>query len=158
MNYHLYADDTQLYLPFQSSVVHEAEAAKVKMEACIQDIIISGCHPTCSNSCKTELLVLNAKCRRWPPTTFVSVCDDIIMPSIRARNNYWSSVWLVFVIGETHQYNFQSCTYYSTFVTSAETQDLQSQLKLLVHALITSRIDFCNTTLYGVPLNLLQKC
>ena len=86
MNYLLYADDTQLYLPFQSSVVHEAEAAKVKLEACIQDIIMSGCHPTCSNSHKTELLVLNAKRRLWPPTTFVLVCDDIIMPSIRARN------------------------------------------------------------------------
>lgn len=86
MNYHLYADDTQLYLPFQSSVVHEAEAAKVKMDACSQDIIMSGCHPACSNSYKTELLVLNAKRRRWPPTTFVSVCDDIIMPSIRAGN------------------------------------------------------------------------
>ena len=35
MNYHLYADNNQVYLSFQSSVVHETEAAKAKMEACI---------------------------------------------------------------------------------------------------------------------------
>ena len=38
MNYHMYADDTQLKVSFQSSVVHDAEAAKAKIEACIQDV------------------------------------------------------------------------------------------------------------------------
>ena len=86
MNYHLYADDTQLYLSFQSSVVHEAEAAKAKMEACIQDIYAwMSSNMLKLNTDKTELLVLNAKHRSWPPIKPVSVCDDDIMPSISAR-------------------------------------------------------------------------
>ena len=82
MNYHLYADDTQ----FQSSVVHEAEAAKAKMEACIQDMYAwMSSNVLKLNTDKTERLVLNAKHRSWPPIKPVSVCDDDIMPSISAR-------------------------------------------------------------------------
>lgn len=68
MNYHLYADDTQLDPPFQSSVVHETEAAKAKMEACIQDIYaLMPCNMLRLNTGKTELIVLNAKHRPWLP-------------------------------------------------------------------------------------------
>ena len=75
------------YDSFQSSVVHETEAAKAKMEVCIQDLYAwMSFNMLKLNTDKTELLVLNAKHRPWPPITSVSVCDDVIMPSLSARN------------------------------------------------------------------------
>ena len=38
MNYHLYADDTQLYITFRSSSVEDMGLSKSKIEACVHDI------------------------------------------------------------------------------------------------------------------------
>ena len=154
MKYHLYTDDTQLYLSFQSSVGHEAEAlsaAKAKMEACIQDMYAW----MSSNILKLEtdkiLLVLNAKHRPWPPITSVSVCDDVTMASISAKN-----------IGVVFDSNFSMETNINTACKAAlfylrnltrickylSTKPIKST-EILVHALITSKINFCNALRYG---------
>ena len=38
MNFHLYSDDTQIYLVFRSSVHGSTELAKSKIEACVCDV------------------------------------------------------------------------------------------------------------------------
>ena len=60
--FHLYADDTQLYLPFTSNCPNHASNAKVTVELCVKDI---GdwmlCNKLKVNQDKTELLVVSSK-------------------------------------------------------------------------------------------------
>ena len=36
--YHMYADDTQIYLTFKSSVLGDMELSRERVEACVRDI------------------------------------------------------------------------------------------------------------------------
>ena len=86
VKFHLYADDTQLYLTFKSS----PEMAKVAMEACVRDIDAwMTANMLKMNRDKTELLVLKARHHPLPPLTSISVFDEEIDLSSKARNIYW---------------------------------------------------------------------
>ncbi|KAL9958479.1 hypothetical protein ACROYT_G035496 [Oculina patagonica] len=83
VKFHLYADDTQLYLTFKSP----PEMAKTAMEACVRDIDTwMTANMLKMNRDKTELLVLKARHRPLPPLTSISVCDEDIDLSSKARN------------------------------------------------------------------------
>ena len=38
MNYHFYADDSQLYISFKTCCTNDADRGKTSMEACVRDI------------------------------------------------------------------------------------------------------------------------
>ena len=83
VKFHLYADDTQLYLTFKSS----PEMAKAAMEACVRDIDTwMTAYMLKMNRDKTVLLVLKARHRPLPPLMSISVCDEEIDLSSKARN------------------------------------------------------------------------
>jgi len=74
----LYADDTQIYLTFESSP-DSSEMAKVMMEACVRDIDIwMTVNRLKMNRDKTELLILNGRHRPLPLLTTILVCDEEI--------------------------------------------------------------------------------
>ena len=108
------------------------------------------------NTDKTELLVLNANHRPWPAITSVSVCDDVFMPSLSARN-----IGVVFdsnLFMKTHLDTACKAALFHLCNLSRICKYLSTKsTEILVHALITSKIDFCNAILYGAPENLLQK-
>ena len=60
--FHLYADDTQLYLSFTSNCPNHLSSSKVTVELCVNDI---GewmlCNKLKLNQDKTELLVISSK-------------------------------------------------------------------------------------------------
>ena len=65
LNFHLYADDTQLYLTFKSST---AELAKLAIEDCVRDIDAGmTVNMLKTNTDKTELVVLNASLAHLRP-------------------------------------------------------------------------------------------
>ena len=62
MDFHLYADDTQLYIVFKSSIEGHLELAKSKIETCVFDIDLwMSQNMLKMNRDKTELLILNAQ-------------------------------------------------------------------------------------------------
>ena len=85
VKFHLYADDTQLYLTFKSS----PEMAKAAMEACVRDIDTwMTANMLKMNRDKTELLVLKARHCPHTPFTSISVCDEEITYHLKPET--WS--------------------------------------------------------------------
>ena len=127
------------------------------MEAFIQDIYAwMSSNMLKLNTDKLELLVLNAKHRPWPPTTSFSVCHDVITPSISVRN-----IGVMFdsnLSMETHTNSTCKAALFHLRNLSRIRKNLSTKsTEILVHALVTLKIEFCSTILYGAPDNLLQK-
>ena len=153
VKFHLYADDTQLYLTFKSS----PEMAKAAMEACVRDIDTwMTANMLKMNRDKTELLVLKARHRPLPPLMSISVCDEEINLSSKARNigvifdtsmSMDNHIAAICKSAFYHLRNISRIRKYLSFHT-AET---------LVHAFVSSRLDFCNSLLFGLPKQTLKK-
>ena len=64
ISYHMYADDTQIYLTFKSSVLADMEQSRERVEACVREIDQWMLHNNLKlNRDKTEFLVLHSKHR-----------------------------------------------------------------------------------------------
>ena len=134
VNFHLYADDTQLYLTFKSST---ADLAKLVIEDCVRDIdawMIVDMRKM--NRHNTEPVVLNASHRPPPPSTArnISVLYDTVM-------SMEHHVTAVCKAGFFYLQNISRIRKYISRHTA----------EILLHAFITSRLDFCNSLLYGLP-------
>ncbi|XP_072039525.1 uncharacterized protein [Amphiura filiformis] len=144
----VYADDTQLYLTFQPQ---DRDMAVRKLEACISDIR-SWCkvNKLVLNDSKTELVHLYSKFKNTSWTPSMTIGDFTIRPSPQARNlgvsmdsvlsmsshvdNLCKSALLgIRKIGRIRQYLTRKST------------------TKLVHAFVTSKLDTCNSLLYGLP-------
>ena len=65
--YHVYADDTQIYLTFKSSVLGDMELSRERVEACVRDIYRWMLYNNLKmNNDKTELLILHSRYRPRP--------------------------------------------------------------------------------------------
>ncbi|XP_033103984.1 uncharacterized protein LOC117106687 [Anneissia japonica] len=159
VRYHAYADDTQLYLSFH--VNHWSEAKKT-IEACVRDSQSwLSQNMLFFNPCKTEVLYFHSNYLiRPPPINCVVVGNTNVLPSTKVRN-----IEVVFdpiMKMEKHIYTVcKSVSYHLRNIKHIQKFLTKNALLKLVHALITSRLDYCNAILYGLPacrLNRLQLC
>ena len=75
LQFHLYADDCQIYVSFKSGS-NEESAALLKMEACAKEIYAwMACNKLKLNRDKTEFLVIHAKHRPRPPICDIKIAD-----------------------------------------------------------------------------------
>ena len=85
--YHLYADDTQLYVSFKLGSDDLLSSAKFSIEMSVQEInnwmILNGRK---LNEEKTELLLLSSRYQPSPSLEFVHVGGETIQPSSSVRN------------------------------------------------------------------------
>ena len=85
--FHLYADDTQLYLLFTSNCPNHTSNVKETVELCVKDI---GDWMLCNkfklNKEKTKLLVVRSRYRPRHPLNHIQIGDDVINPCEHARN------------------------------------------------------------------------
>ena len=56
VSFHIYADDTQIYCSFETSVAGDLEHAQSKLEECVHDINTWMLHNLKLNDNKTEIL------------------------------------------------------------------------------------------------------
>ena len=87
LQYHLYADDSQLYIPFKTDCFADLAQAKSSVELCVKDIDRWMTNNMLKlNQEKTELIVISSKFRPKPAIPCVSVGDEQVLSKSSARN------------------------------------------------------------------------
>ena len=158
---HCYADDTQLYVSFSPNRSANADFAIKSMTDCVSDIrswMISD--NLMLNDDKTEFLIIGTR-RQLAKVNIncIRVGSTDICPVTVARNlGSWFDEQLTM---STHISKLCGVVFYYLHNIKRIRKYLSREsTEMLVHAFITSRVDYCNSLLYGLPnyqLNKLQR-
>ena len=158
---HCYADDSQLYLSFCPNDNANQEAALARVERCIEDIRNWMLNDKLKlNDDKTEFMIIGTSQQLAKVSiNSLRVGTATITPVSSARNlGSWfdSKLTMATHISKTcnsafnYLYNLRRIRKYLS----------KDNTKTLIHAFISSRVDYCNSLLYGLPeyqLNKLQR-
>ena len=155
---HCYADDTQLYVSFCPNQSADADASLKSMTDCISDVrswMISD--NLMLNDDKTEFLILGTRQQLAKVNIDnIKVGSARVSPVSAVRNlGSWFESQLTM---SSHISKLCSVAFYHLCNIRRIRKYLsQETAGTLVHAFITSRIDYCNSLLYGLPSNQLAK-
>ena len=158
MMYHSYADDTQIYLAFEPGQCKDEASARSKVESALS-VVKSWMtlNMLKLNQDKTEVMVISTKGNLIKNNlSCISFEDVSLQISSQAKD-----------LGVTFDSNLAMESHVSAVCRSAymHLHNIgrvrncldQKTAKTLVHALITSRLDYCNSVLYGVSEKLLHR-
>ena len=151
---HFYADDTQLNCSFK---LHDQAASVQAIESCLNDIdawMLANMLKL--NRDKTELLVTGPKQKVNPPIKGIHVADEYIEFSNIARNR--GVIFDSHVNLEKHVMNtYKTAFYHLRNIAKIRNCLSQDNAETLVHAFISSKLDFCNALLCGLPQSVMYK-
>ena len=159
MNHHCYADDLQIYLAVDrdESIV----TALAKVELCVAEVaawLTKINNNLKLNMEKSEVIMFSSAKKRdsLPADLYMTVAGHQIKPSSCVRN-----------LGVTFDCNLRMeqqianvvkvCYYQIRNIGRIRPHLTNESCKTLVHALVTSRLDYCNSLLYGIPNNTMQR-
>ena len=151
-NVHGYADDTQLYLSFQPGLSMSQDNAVQAMEACISDVR-SGMinHHLKLNDEKTEFIIIGSRQQLAKVNIdHINVGTSDIRPVGSVRNlGLWfdRSMTMSSHFGKVCSKAFRGL-YNIRQIRKFLSED---STKTLIHAFVTSHLDYCNSLLYGIP-------
>ena len=147
--YHMYADDTSLYLCVKPSHLNEATQ---QISNCITLIQKWMCqHQLKMNEEKTEFIVISSKTtsRKISPSS-LNVADSQITPSTSVRN--LGVMFDQYAAMDVHVQNLCRGAYFQLKNIGALKRYLDKpSLESVVHAFVTSKLDYCNSLLCGLP-------
>ena len=148
INFHCYADDTQLYL----SIKPDETGKLAKLQACIKDIKDwMTCNFLLLNSDKTEVIVLGPKHLRDALCIDIVTLDGIALASSTAVR----SLGVIFdqdMSFNTHiKQTSRTAFFHLRNIIKIRHILSQKDAEKLVHAFVTSRLDYCNSLLSGCP-------
>ena len=154
---HAYADDTQLYIAFKPNPEHAADAVAA-MQAYIVDIRrwMLMDH-LMINDDKTEFLVIGTR-QQLSKVNIDSLCvgNATVLSSSEVKNlGCWLDNQLKM---DSHINKIRKAAFFHLFNIRRIRKFLSfDNTQVLVNALVTSRLDYCNSVLYGLPATELQK-
>ena len=158
LNVHLYADDTQVYATFKMSQPSSQQTCVQLLQQCLADIsrwmVVNKLH---LNPNKTEFLVMCAPRQRHKIcVTELNVAGTLVTSVASARN---LGVWFDNSFNMVEHLNqvFKGALVYLHLIKSVRNSIDQPATEKLVHAFITSRLDYCNSLLVNLPKSHLMK-
>ena len=156
---HCYADDKQMYLAFKPDDSTAQNNAIAAMVECLHEIrqwmIRDRLHV---NDDKTELALIgtNAQLRKVSIST-LRIGDVEVHPSIDPIRNL--VVWIDNTFRmKLHVINTcKSAFFHLHNIRRIRKNFSRDSTEKLIHAFVSSRLDYCNNLLYGLPKNLISK-
>ena len=157
IQYHLYADDSQLYISFQPSL-ENAKTMIERVENCVSDINIWMEQNFLKlNKSKTELLLIGTKQQLHKlPDIKLQISSCIIEPSSSVRD--LGATFDSCLSMNHHVSNIvRTCFYHLRNVASIKACLNKPALLSAVHAFVTSRLDSGNSLLSGISQKQLSR-
>ena len=154
LSYHIYADDTQVYCTFDA---HDAQDNLTRVSACIDDIRTWMIRNKLKiNDDKTEFLIMRSPNSKIPTENILTIGQSVIKPSTHCRN---LGVMIDCNVTMDKHINYICRSAHLQLRNIGRVRHLLSDLAAaqLVHALVTSKLDYCNTLLYGLSASKLQR-
>ena len=109
------------------------------------------------NDSKTEMMVISSKFRPSVHLDHIKIEESSISPSETDRNlgvmmdsNYTMVSHINHKVQES-LFKIRELSYYRRYLTDGS-------FKTAVHANVTSRLDYCSSSLYGLPKELSKNC
>ena len=155
IRYHVYADDTQLYVDFPRN---ESAFAIDRIRRCVIDVkawLASRC--LLLNEAKTETILFAAPNRMTQPSPLhMDICGSNVRTSANIRD---LGVYLDSTMSMTKHVTRVCGIAYGRLRNIARVRSSLPLLacKTLVHALVTSTLDFGNAALFGITGTLLHR-
>ena len=144
----IYADDTQLYVAINTS---NRSLILSKLELCTRDILswctsnMLSCNPT-----KTKIAHFMSQFKQYDPIPGIFI-NGVIIPPVPAErdlgtilDSHLKLIAHVNNICKTAHYAIRSISCIQKYLS-------QEDCEKLIHAFVTSRLDSCNSILYGLP-------
>ena len=136
---------------FDPSCAWDTETAKCKIEACVLKMyswLLS--NRLMLSKDKTKLAIISSRFRSRSAINSVFVSDELIHPS-----SHVSNLGVLFDEGSSFDKHISSTCkaafYHLRNIAHIRRYLGDSCLKTVVHALVMSRLDYCNSVLYGLP-------
>ena len=146
---HCYADDTQLYLEFKPVDTAAQDTAVSAIKACWRDIW--------QLMIKDKFMINDEKKELWWLELRLSGHESVIIPNDEAIRNL--AVWLQSTFSMR---SHVPRTFKSAFLLPSQYKVQckylnQESTERLIHAFVISRLDYCNSLLYGITSNSIEK-
>lgn len=155
VNAMVYADDTQIYLPFEK---FERSNSVEKIETCARDIKNwTAANRLLLNDSKTEVVHMTSRFSSdISLISTISIGQSVVNVVDEARN--LGVVMDKNMCLNTHVNNLCRSAYFAIYKISQIRKFIdRPTAERLVHAFVTSRLDANNSLLYGLPVNTLSK-
>uniref|UniRef100_A0A8P4G516 Reverse transcriptase domain-containing protein n=1 Tax=Dicentrarchus labrax TaxID=13489 RepID=A0A8P4G516_DICLA len=154
LHFHCYADDIQLYISTKSIT----PATHFTLSNCLTDIK-SWMHSNFLklNCDKSDLIIIGPKSLTKTTDSFhLTIDNSTLSPSPHSRN-----LGVIFDNNLSFEHHINQITRTAFFhlknIARLRPSLSFSAAETLIHAFITSRIDYCNSILYGTPSKTLNK-
>ena len=155
---HAYADDTQLYISFKPDSSAEQSKALTALKNCIDDIKRWMLADKLKlNDDKTEFIIIGTR-QQLKKVTFNTLrVGNTQVTSLSQAENLGS--WFDAQMNlNTHVTKCCQAAFFHLFNISCIRKFLTHEtVQILVNAFVTSRLDYCNSLLYGLPATQLNK-
>ena len=146
INFHCYADDTQLYLSIKPDESNQLS----KLQTCLKDIKSwMSCNFLMLNLEKTEILVLGPKNLRDSMST--ATLDGITLASSTTVRNLGVIFDQDLSFNSHIKQTSRTAFFHLRNITKIRRILSKTDAEKRIHAFVTSRLDYCNSLLSGCP-------
>ena len=157
--FHSFADDTQLYLAFDANSTDNPSDALRSIQLAILDIKNWLSHNLLNfNIGKIELLLIGSSHQLFKLCSPITICvDDVTITASEIVRNLGVFIDEQLKLDDHVNKIIKTCFYHLRNIFKSRKYLSIDATKSLVHALVTSRLDYCNSLLYGCKTSSIKR-